>query len=48
MISNSEFERVYENKFLSAITDHKLGWKRNNVKTKLAKSLLYYIQLNIF
>ncbi len=40
-INNEEIERVYENKFLGVIIDHKLCWKShiNHVKTKMSKSI---------
>ncbi len=41
MINNEEIERVYENKILGVIIDHKLCWKShiNHVKTKMSKSI---------
>lgn len=41
MINAVEIERVYENKFLGVIIDHKLCWKPqiNNVKTKMSKPI---------
>lgn len=40
-IDNISIERVYENKFLGVILDHKIGWKPhiNHVKAKLATSI---------
>ncbi len=39
-INNEEIKRVYENKFLGVIIDHKLCWKSHiNVKTKMSKSI---------
>ncbi len=39
MINNDEIKRVYENKILGVIIDHKLCWKshNNHVITKLSK-----------
>ncbi len=41
LMINEEIERVYENKFLGVIIDHKLCWKShiNHVKTKMSKSI---------
>ncbi len=41
MIDNVHIERVYENKFLGVILDHKICWKPhiNHIRTKLAKSV---------
>ncbi len=39
MINNDEIKRVYENKIVGVIIDHKLCWKshNNHVITKLSK-----------
>ncbi len=43
MINNEEIERVYENKFLGVIIDHKLCWKShiNQVKQRCLNPLQY-------
>lgn len=40
-INNEEIDRVYENKFLGVIIDHKLSWKPhiNHVKRKMSQSI---------
>lgn len=45
-IDNVCIERVYENKFLGVIIDHKICWKPqiNYVKAKLAKSILILVK----
>ncbi len=41
-INHVEIERVYENKFLGVITDHKLCWKQKIISNQNRINLLQY------